>query len=252
MEVLDVYNEKGEVLNKTTLRGCKDDDLLPGEHFAVSIIFIENSKGEFLIQRIPKGTYTATGGHIHSGESPRQAVIRETMEEIGIDISNDDFKELGFRLLDFPLRFLYYLKKDIDIKDMKLDPVEVDSVYYMSISEIYNLIKENKMKKGHALLFREIMKYKTGKNNLNDVFMKYKDKYNVKYPNDNVNYFVLKFKSNKNDYKLEIGDNEFYLFKKKKVFNHEYYDEINDYKFIDTYEELCNKIDECISKYERE
>ena len=143
MEVLDVYNEEGKRLNKKVFRGSNDQDFEKGEHFAVSVIFIENSNGEFLIQKTPKGKYTATGGHVQSSEDPRNAIIRETKEELGIDISNEKFVDLGFRVLDFPIRFLYYLKKDYDINDFHLQKSEVESVSYMSVYDIYKLIEEN-------------------------------------------------------------------------------------------------------------
>ena len=250
-EVLDVYNEEGKPLNKTVLRGCKDEDFLPGEHFAVSIIFIENSKGEFLIQKVPKGYYTSTGGHIHSGETPDEAIIRETKEEIGIDISHENYVSLGYRLLDFPLRFLYYLKKDIDIKDMALEESEVSSVQWMSVDEIYKLIDNYEMKRGHALLFKEIMKYRYNKESLNDVFIKYKDKYEVAFLKDRYHYFKLKFNSINNKYKLVITDSEIELYRKEHDINKKKWNLINRVKNIKNYSELCDNIDMYISEYER-
>ncbi len=251
MEVLDVYNEEGKRLNKKVFRGSNDQDFEKGEHFAVSVIFIENSNGEFLIQKTPKGKYTATGGHVQSSEDPRNAIIRETKEELGIDISNEKFVDLGFRVLDFPIRFLYYLKKDYDINDFHLQKSEVESVSYMSVYDIYKLIEENTMKKGHALLFREIMKYKFKTSSLNDILMKYKDYYDISYPRNDVNYLILKFKSNKNKYKLFIGNDVIQLLKKKKFFSKEYYSLLKEYKKINNYDELCDLIDSITEEYER-
>jgi len=67
---------------------------------------------------------------------------------------------LGYRLLDFPVRFLYYLKKDINLSDVIVQEDEVENVFYMSVEEIKELINNNLMNKGHALLFNEILKYK--------------------------------------------------------------------------------------------
>ena len=163
MELLDVYNDKGEVTGKVVKRGSKDEVFLPHEHIAVSIIFIENSKGEFLIQKTSKnkgGLYSSTGGHVDKGEKPIDTIKRETSEEIGLNISDDKIIDLGFRLIDFPVRFLYYLKKDIDINSLKLDKTEVEYVKYMNVNEINDIINNNLMNKGHALMFNEIMKYK--------------------------------------------------------------------------------------------
>ena len=238
MEELDVYNEDGSTTGKTVFRGCDDKDFLPGEHFAVSMVFIENSKGEFLIQKTPKGQFTSTGGHIHSGETPHEAIIRETKEELGIDISKDNLLSLGYRLLDFPLRFLYYLKKDIDIKDMVLEPSEVSDVMWLSINDIYKMIENNEMKRGHALLFKEIMKYKFNTPSLNDVFMKYRGKYDVKFPKRDYQYFELKLNTKNGKYKFVITDNGFQVFKKKKTQDEKYWDLINEYKNNNDYNGL--------------
>ncbi len=167
MELLDVYDDNGKKTGRVVVREDKQTKFAPGEHIAVSIIFIENSKGEFLIQKTSKekgGLYSSTGGHIDKGEDPFDVIIRETEEEIGLDISKENIVSLGFRLLDFPVRFLYYLEKDIDINKLKIDKNEVEYVEFMSVEKINKIIDDNLMNKGHALLFNEILKYKGEKN----------------------------------------------------------------------------------------
>lgn len=167
MELLDVYDDNGNKTGRVVERGNKDEVFSPNEHIAVSIIFIENSKGEFLIQKTSKekeDEYSSTGGHVDHNENPDDVIIREVKEELGIDISHDNIVKLGYRLLDFPIRFLYYLKKDIDLNDIKVQENEVNYVKYMSIEEINDLIDNNLMNKGHALLFKEILKYKGEEN----------------------------------------------------------------------------------------
>lgn len=163
-EVLDVYNDEGLPINKVVLRGSDDSAFLKGEHFAVSVIFIENNKGEYLIQKLPDGTYSSTGGHVLSEESPLNAIIREVGEEIGIRLNKKNVEYLGFKIIDLPIRFLFYTKKNINIKKVKIDRNEVYSVEYMTEEEIKKLIKNNEMKESHAILFKELLKYK--KNNL--------------------------------------------------------------------------------------
>ena len=83
MELLDVYNSNGEITGKVVERGTKDDAFGPDEHIAVAIIYIENSKGEFLMQLTSKekgSIYSATGGHIDHGETPYETIIREVKE----------------------------------------------------------------------------------------------------------------------------------------------------------------------------
>lgn len=161
VELLDVYDGNGKVTGRKIVRGDKNVKFDKDEHIAVAVIFIENSKGEFLIQKTSSekgGEFSSTGGHVDSGETPLQAIEREVEEELGVNIDKKEIKPLGFLLFDMPLRFLFYVKKDIDIKDVKLQKEEVDYVKYMSVDEVRNLIKTQKMTKSHALMFEELLK----------------------------------------------------------------------------------------------
>ena len=160
MELLDVYDDNGNVTGKVVKRGSPDEVFNEGEHIAVAIIFIENSKGEYLIQKLPDDTYSSTGGHVNHGEKPDDTIVREVKEELGLDVSFNEIVSLGYKLVDFPLRFLYYLKKDIYINDLKLQESEVKDVSFMNKDEIIDLINKGVMNKGHALMFKEILKYK--------------------------------------------------------------------------------------------
>lgn len=163
MELLDVYNSNGEITGKIVPRGSSDDAFGPDEHIGVAIIYIENSKGEFLMQLTSKekgSIYSATGGHIDHGETPYETIIREVKEEIGLDISNENVIDLGHICVDFPVRFIFYLKKDININDLVLDKKEVESMHYLTKEELRKAIDEGKMHKGHIFVLEEVLKYK--------------------------------------------------------------------------------------------
>lgn len=163
MELLDVYDDNGKITGRVVERGNKDIEFNSGEHIAVSIIFIENSKGEYLIQKTSKqkgGLYTSTGGHVNHGERPIETIRREISEELGIDVSEDKIIDLGFVIFDFPIRFLFYLKKDIKLSDIVLQDEEVESVSFMSLDEIENIINNKLMLESHALVFDKILEYK--------------------------------------------------------------------------------------------
>ena len=94
MENFDVLNEMGEFTNEIASREeCHKKGLY---HKAV-VVFIINSKNEVLIQQRssnkklwPSKWDITAGGHVDAGEFGFQAVIRETKEEIGIDITEKD------------------------------------------------------------------------------------------------------------------------------------------------------------------
>lgn len=63
MECLDIYDENKKKTGKIIVRGVKPEE---NEHILLSIIFIKNSEGKYLIQKTSKekgGHYSSTGGH---------------------------------------------------------------------------------------------------------------------------------------------------------------------------------------------
>ena len=163
MEIIDLYDENGNKLNKTYLRGDRSYKFKKNEHIPIVMIYIENNNGEYLIQKASKekgSVYSSTGGHVDSGEEIDAAIVREVKEEIGVDIDLKEVKYLGHIITGTPIRFLYYLKKDIDIKEFKPDKSEVKYVKYMSENEINNLIEEGLFLESHAICFNKILEYK--------------------------------------------------------------------------------------------
>lgn len=157
MEYLDIYNEKKEKLNKKIKRG---DKLLDNEHILVTVIFIENNEGKYLIQKTSKEKgekYATTGGHVLSGETPKTAIIREVKEELGLDISNENIIYIGDLLFGIPFGEIYYLKKDLDVAKLSLQHEEVEQVEYLSKDEILKLIETEKMTKSHGLMFKKML-----------------------------------------------------------------------------------------------
>ena len=163
MELLDVYDDKAIKTGKVVERGTNDTNFKRGEHTAVAIIYIENDNNEFLIQKTSKekgGLYSSTGGHVNHNEKPIDTIKREVKEELGIDISNDNIISLGYLVYDFPVRFIFYLKKNIDINNIVLQKDEVETVSYMSICEIRDIIDKGLMHKAHAKVLEKVLEYK--------------------------------------------------------------------------------------------
>lgn len=161
MELLDVYDNYGNITGRTIVRGDKTALLNENEHIAVSVIFIENENGEFLIQKTSQekgGQFSSTGGHVDIGETPLEAIKREVKEELGVNIDNEQIEEYGFLLFDKPLRYLYYLRKNISLDKVTIQKEEVEYVEYMTISKINELIETNQMLKSHCILFKVLMR----------------------------------------------------------------------------------------------
>ncbi len=92
MELLDVYNDRGEKTGRIVERGA-NNSFSSDEHIAVAIIYIENDNNEFLIQKTSKekgGLFSSTGGHVNHGEKPIDTVKKEVKEELEIDKDSCD------------------------------------------------------------------------------------------------------------------------------------------------------------------
>lgn len=109
--------------------------------------WIVSKKGEFLVQRraLTKknnpGKYSSTNGLIQLNETNIDTVIRETKEELNIDISKDKIILVeenhivgGHLLVD-----IFLTIKDIDLEHITIQENEVDLVKYVSPEELINL-----------------------------------------------------------------------------------------------------------------
>ena len=79
MEFLQVFDEKKNKLEEKVSRDEKYN--LPSDRrFMIVLIFIENSKGEFLLQKTSKSRHSCiatTGGHVTYGDSALETVVKE-------------------------------------------------------------------------------------------------------------------------------------------------------------------------------
>ena len=159
MEYLDIYDENKKKTGKIIVRGVKPEE---NEHILLSIIFIKNSEGKYLIQKTSKekgGHYSSTGGHVGSNEDSKTTILRELKEELGLTVNSDEIKYIGDILLGIPIADVYYLEKDINLKDLKLQKEEVSEVSYMTKDEILNLIDNENFTKSHGKILKKYFGY---------------------------------------------------------------------------------------------
>lgn len=92
------------------------------------------------------------GGHIKSGQDEHQAAIEEFKEETGVSPDSKKLKYLGFIKKDDPINapndrefnmiFTYHLSPEEEEK-LHFDPEEIDSIKWLSLSEIKKDIQDN-------------------------------------------------------------------------------------------------------------
>lgn len=159
MEKRDLYDENRILTGETIYKGEK---VPKNRYINVVIVFIQNSKGEFLIQKRSKqkdGKYGSTGGHPKSGETSLEGMVTEIKEELGLDVQPSelnlvysDRQDAGHVFFD-----IYYMKKDFDISDLTLQKEEVDFVEWLSIDEMESMMAENLFLPSHVMCFYKML-----------------------------------------------------------------------------------------------
>lgn len=159
MEFRDLYDENRSLTNKKIMKG----DLVPkGYYYITVIIMIQNNNNEFLIQKRSSekgGKWATTGGHPVSGETSLEGLITEVKEEIGINLEKDKIKLIKTIKTDDDFVDIYYVKTEIDLKNIKLQQEEVSDIRWASVKEIESLINTNQYHKYHAKVFYDTLNY---------------------------------------------------------------------------------------------
>ena len=166
MELWDLYNEKRELTGKTHVRGEK----IPDGYYHLAVhVWIRNSKGEYLIgQRSADRSkfplmWETVGGSAIAGENSITAAIRETKEEVGIDLDLCSGRLAysivgriinGVKASDIMDAWLFEYDGEADLS--LATTAEVAQVKWMSTEEIKKLFEEKKLVHTLEYFFTEI------------------------------------------------------------------------------------------------
>jgi len=148
MELWDIYDKNRNLTGRQMERGSEFGN---GDFHLVVHVCIFNSNNEMLIQQRqpwkngwPNIWDLTVGGSALAGETSTDAAERETLEEIGykVDLST----ERPFFTINFQYGFddYYIIERYIDIKDLKLQYEEVQSVRWATKDEILKLVDDGK------------------------------------------------------------------------------------------------------------
>ena len=145
-EMLDTFDKNGKFLGVESRSFCHSEN--PGCYHKPVWIWIKNSGGGILVQKRSKFKKKGAGkwdmpsaGHVDAGETCLEGCVRETREELGIETREEDyiFLKEWFNPRGWELAQIYLLKKDFDIKDVKLQEEEVEKVEWLSYDEFIKL-----------------------------------------------------------------------------------------------------------------
>lgn len=159
MELRDLYDENKKLTGEKIYKG---QDVPKGCYYITVVVFIQNSKNEFLLQKRVKkkdGKWATTGGHPVSGETSRQGIITEIKEELDIDILEENIKLFKTIKTEDDFVDIYYLKEDIDINKIRIQKEEVSAVKWATINDIEKMIEEGEFSESHREFFEDCIKY---------------------------------------------------------------------------------------------
>ena len=160
-EYTDLYDENKKKTDKKLFRAKGTKLEVPkGFYNIVVIIFIENSKGEFLFQKTSKNKgsiWAVAGGHVKEGETSIEAIINELKEEMNLDIKKNEVKLFKTYKYESAFKDVYYLKKDIDINKLNCSKDEVANLKYFTKDEISKIIKQGEIRKTNIDAYLDII-----------------------------------------------------------------------------------------------
>lgn len=159
MELRDLYDENKKITGETIYKG---QDVPKGRYYITVVVFIQNNKNEFLLQKRVKkkdGKWATTGGHPVSGETSKQGIITEIKEELGINVVEENVKLFKTIKTEDDFVDIYYLKEDIDINEIKIQKEEVEDVKWSTIDEIQKMIQQEIFSESHKDFFEDCLKY---------------------------------------------------------------------------------------------
>ncbi len=149
-EMLDTFDIDGNFLGVKPRSFCHGEN--PGCFHKPVWIWFKNSNGEILVQKraltkkkSPGKWDMPSAGHIDAGETCLQGCVRETKEELGIDLKESDFiflKEF-VNLRGWELAQIYLAYTDVKAEDMTLQKEEVECVKWLTYDEFVKLLFSN-------------------------------------------------------------------------------------------------------------
>lgn len=162
-ELFPVVDENGDVIGSATRGECHSGSMKL--HPVVHLHVIDRD-GRILLQRrspdkdIQPGRWdTAVGGHVDYGESVRDALMRESREELGIDASAavavTHYVFQSQREREYVNTF--FLRVDADDFKAYPDPVEISEIRFWTVDEIRGSLGSGELTPNFEMEFSRLL-----------------------------------------------------------------------------------------------
>ena len=146
VEQFDILDINGNPTGKTADKGTQLND---GQYYLGIHIYIYNSSFEFLLQQRSHNKEFLPGGwdvlleHVIAGETSLEGALRGIKEEIGLTFLTNNIHYAGKFVWDTYHHIIdvYFLKTDVNINDLTLQPTEVINAKMVSSDEMLNHVK---------------------------------------------------------------------------------------------------------------
>lgn len=146
MEYWDVYDKKGKWRRRVIKKG---ERLKNDEYHIIVEGWILRDDGNFIIQRraLDKKSfsgmwYCSAGGSVISRETPKEGMVREFKEELGIDISEDELSLKRIITERNTIFYIYLVRKNISLDEITLQEEEVMDVDLADPNKIKKMVED--------------------------------------------------------------------------------------------------------------
>lgn len=145
MEIWDIYNKDRQKTGKYHERGNKMNE---GDYHLVVHVWIVNDQGQILIQKrqpwklgYPNMWDCSAAGSAIKGDNSIDAAVRETKEELGIDLDLNKAKMLFTHTFSRGFDDIWLVRQNFNINDLSLQYEEVADAKWVSKLEIMRIIE---------------------------------------------------------------------------------------------------------------
>lgn len=158
-ELRDLYDANSVKTGKTYRKG----EIVPkGYYPMVVMVVIRNSNGDFLMQKRVQekgGDWGVTGGHPKAGETPLEGIITEVREELGLDFSQENFIEYDSGCDGKDCYKMYFVNKDVELKDVIIQEDELSEVRWFSMAELKHMVETQELNENQISCFIKVCDY---------------------------------------------------------------------------------------------
>ena len=151
-ELIDIYDADRNFTGKTILR--EGAFLQEGEYMLYVLAIVQNAQGKYLItqrsldKHWAAGWWEVTGGGVLTGETSKQAVVREVREEVGLDVSAEPldpvyvYENVDLKRGDNYIVDIYHFHLNANEDDVTLQDSEAIGCKFATWEEICALAEQ--------------------------------------------------------------------------------------------------------------